>query len=372
MSVILLALTKNVRVIMRLADFATELIAENDFIKASFGGFAGSGKTRTASEFIAGSYKDMGLKKPVLLIDNEKGSRFLIPFFRDRGIQCLVKNTVHLADLLDAMDFLNSGDIDFLFVDSLTKIWYQYVRDYRQKNGNKKFMTLQDWGKILPAWQEDFSDKFIELNGSFVFTGRGGYAYAMEENEKGKKEFQKSGVKMKLAGETPFEPDLNIWMEQKQSVDSDGNLSQWREAQILKDRSAIIDGQTFKNPTYKDFQPVVKYLIDVEKGVVAGATNTKNLAPHEEWDDKRQQKIIVLEEINGELEMHYRGTGKAEKEAKCGIKKHVFGTYSDEQIQRMSIDDLNSGYKQIVELVKDNEKVKDIVKTLIENGKKGE
>ena len=39
---------------MRLDEFATKLSAKNHFVKASFGGFQGSGKTRTATEFIIG------------------------------------------------------------------------------------------------------------------------------------------------------------------------------------------------------------------------------------------------------------------------------------------------------------------------------
>ena len=57
---------------MRLDEFATKLSAKNHFVKASFGGFQGSGKTRTATEFIIGCYKDMKLTKPVLILDNEK------------------------------------------------------------------------------------------------------------------------------------------------------------------------------------------------------------------------------------------------------------------------------------------------------------
>ena len=67
---------------MKLEDFASELVAENNFIKMCFGGFAGSGKSRTATEILVGLYKKMKYNKPVLFIDNEKGSRFLIPFFK--------------------------------------------------------------------------------------------------------------------------------------------------------------------------------------------------------------------------------------------------------------------------------------------------
>ena len=164
---------------MKLSDFASELVAKNQFVKVSIGGFAGSGKTKTGADFVSGSYKDLKCTKPVLIVDNEKGSRFLIPFFKQQGVEVLVKETSRLADVLQAMEYLKAGEIDYLFVDSLSKVWYQYVRDYKAKN-RVTFMSLQDWGKILPAWQEEFSDRFVELAGNFLFTGRGGFQYEKE------------------------------------------------------------------------------------------------------------------------------------------------------------------------------------------------
>ena len=121
---------------MKLQDFASEMASKGNFIKASFGGFAGSGKTKTASEFLAGAYKDLGHTKPLLIIDNEKGSRFLIPFFKKElpNTKVFVKDTRSLADVLEAMKMLQSGEIEALFIDSLSKVWYQYVADYKAKN----------------------------------------------------------------------------------------------------------------------------------------------------------------------------------------------------------------------------------------------
>ncbi|MBK9404749.1 MAG: AAA family ATPase [Ignavibacteria bacterium] len=292
----------------KLQEFATKLKAKDHFIKASFGGFAGTGKTRTASEFIAGVYQDLKIKKPLLIVDNEKGSRFLVKFFEDKNIETYVKETVQLSDVIGSFRLLNDGEIGFLFIDSLSKVWYQYVRDYKELNGKKTFMTLQDWGKILPAWQEMFSDQFVNLDGNCVFTGRGGYTYDMEVNEETKKkEFNKSGVKMKLAGETPFEPDINVWMEMEQEM-KEGKPIVWREAQIMKDRSGLIDGMTFKNPTYKDFQPVVKYLMQIPTGEVAGSTSNNNLAPSENFEylkrtgKNKSSMEFVIKELTEALE----------------------------------------------------------------------
>ena len=326
---------------MKLSDFATKLTASNNFIKASFGGFAGSGKTRTASEFIIGAYKLLGLKEPILIIDNEKGSRFLIPLFEEAGIKTLVKDTVNLADVLEAFNFLQNGEIGFLFIDSLTKVYYQFVKDYRKKN-NRPNMAMQDWGKVIPSWQEQFADVFVNLDGSCVFTGRGGYEYAYVENpDTHKKEFVRDGVKMKLAGETPFEPDLNVWMELNQKIEND-ELKIWREGQIMKDRSALIDGKTFRNPKFEDFKPVVEYLLGVEKGTVLKASNDVNLAPTEEWNNKRELREIEIEKIKAVFDKHGFGTSKEDKQLKVLISEKIFGTSSGTEIEKMHLETLEA------------------------------
>jgi hypothetical protein len=331
--------------------FASKITAENSFIKASFGGFAGSGKTRTATEFIIGCYKLMKCDRPVLFIDNEKGSRFVKPIFEKAGIETYVKETVELADILQAFKLLNDGEISFLFMDSLTKVWYKYVRDYKENN-HRKFMTLQDWGKILPAWQETFADKFVELTGNCIFTGRGGYTYDMEENdETKKKEFVKSGVKMKMAGETPFEPDLNIWMEVAQEIGEDDKPKIWREALVMKDRSGLIDGKTFINPSFKEFEPVVSFLINSEKGAVSKATDTTNLAPKEDYDEKRKQKEIYNDRIKSEFEKRQLGTGKEEKQVKAVMIEKCFGTVSSVEIENFKLERLMEGYNKLLDIL---------------------
>lgn len=347
-----------------LESFASKLKAKNHFIKASFAGFSGSGKSRTASEFIKGCYQDLKIDKPLLIIDNEKGSRFLIKFFEDAGIETHVKETVQLVDILSSFRLLNEGQIGFLFIDSLSKVWYQYVRDYKTAN-KKTFMTLQDWGKILPAWQETFSDAFVDLNGNCIFTGRGGYTYDMEEDsETGKKAFAKSGVKMKLAGETPFEPDINVWMELEQEM-KDGKPIVWRTAQIMKDRSGLIDGKTFKNPTYKDFQPVVKYLTETPIGEVAGSSSSSNLAPTENFESlrKREEKEKLLDEIKGIFDLHAMGgnIGAELKSLKTCIINKVFGTTSmkrieefDNQILQESKTILNGIFANLIDVEPEN------------------
>jgi len=330
---------------MRLEQFATDLVSKNHFIKASFGGFQGAGKTRTATEFVIGAYKDLKCSKPVLILDNEKGSRFLIPIFKKAGIKAIVKDTRSLSDVKSAFEFINRKEIDFLFIDSLTKIYYQFVKDYKARN-RKSFMSLMDWGKLLPAWQEEFSDVFVETEGNIVFTGRGGFEYEKEEDqtdehgnitEKGS--FVKSGVKMKIAGETPYETDLNVWMQLEKELSKDGKPLQTNVAYILKDRSDTINAKSFSMPNYKYFKPVIRFIQGLEVGEVAGESNHQNFTPGSDSDYYERQRIkkIEIEKIEGIFDENGLGDArsKADKQLKTKIIKKVFGTTSKTEIDNM-------------------------------------
>jgi hypothetical protein len=340
---------------VKLADFATDLVAGNRYVKVGFGGFAGAGKSRTASEFVIGAYKLLDYTTPVLIVDNERGARFLIPAFKRAGVPARLKETTSLDDVLTAIDLLAAGEVQFLFIDSLTKVYYRYVRDYMQKN-RRTFMQLDDWGKILPKWQETFSDAFVAAHGSIVFTGRGGYSYEKEEDtpeerdeagnitQRAKKGgYVRSGVKMKLAGETPFEPDLNVWMQYEQEFVG-GELQVWREAQVMKDRTGLIDGRRFKNPTFADFKPFLDYILDVPAGQVAGESSSRNIAPGENWDNytRRTEKQIALEEIGEEIAKHYPGQTQDAKRARADCLEQLFETRSWTAVENLALEKLQA------------------------------
>lgn len=329
---------------MKLSEFASTNAAANQFVKAAFAGFAGGGKTYTASLFTVGCYQTMKIKKPLLMLDNEQGGRFIADRFKSAGIETYYKNTIEVADVLRAMEMLRSGEIGFLFVDSLTKIWYKYVRDYKEKN-RRKFMELSDWGKILPEWAETFATPFVAAQGNVVFTGRGGYEYSKEEDEQRadgstkKGQFVKSGLKMKLAGETPHEPDLVVWMEGEQEMQPNGTLKIFNTAQVTKSRYAPLHGAVITNPTYENFRPFVEFLCGLETGEVRGATDTTNLAPGEDYGaaNRKRQRDIEVEKIKACFDGAGFGAGKEDKQLKVLIQRHFLGTTSATELDRMDV-----------------------------------
>jgi len=118
----------------------------------------------------------------------------------------------------------------------------------------------------------------------------------------------------------------------------EGKLKVWREAQIMKDRSGTIDGKTFKNPTYSDFAPVVRFILSTPIGEVAGSHNQDSMAPTENFEsqNRRDQRDIELEKIQSLFDENHIGSqGKDEKELKIAILKKIFNTSSKTEIEKM-------------------------------------
>jgi hypothetical protein len=117
----------------------------------------------------------------------------------------------------------------------------------------------------------------------------------------------------------------------------------------MKDRSGLLDGKVFQNPTYADFQPFVRYLVDVPTGAVAGESSGRNLAPGENYDgyDRRQKAEVALDEIKEEILRHHghgmdASTKAAKSETLEKITRTVFdgGTRSWARLESFRLDDV--------------------------------
>lgn len=307
------------------------------FLKMAFEGFAGDGKTFTATQVAIGLHKAIGSKKPIAILDTEQASKALIPLFNAANVEPIVSNSRALAAVIKAIEYCEKGGADILIIDSITHIWEDFLENYKaSKKYNRTFLEFADWGVIKPRWKREFSTPFVNAKCHIIFTGRAGYEYDFHEQVDGatgkvKKEIHKSGIKMKAEGETAFEPDILILMEKCQDLLSE-KKSIYREATIVKDRTNIIDGQTFKNPKYADFEPAIKILLDG----VCGNSNMNEIVDkfdHEtDSTENRKIKEAILASIGGQFELMRLGTGKEEKGYKAAILKAFTGKTSIEEI----------------------------------------
>lgn len=321
------------------------------FLKMAFEGFAGDGKTFTATQIAIGLHKMIGSKKPIALLDTEKASKALLEEFENANIKAVVNKGRSLTNLNAAIKWCEQGGADILIIDSITHVWEEFLEAYKaSKEKNRNRLTFEDWGIIKPRWKREFSTPFVEANVHIIFTGRAGYEYDIEKttDDRGyaKTEIHKSGIKMKAEGETAFEPDILILMEKDFELLGDVKKLV-RNATILKDRTNTIDGETFINPTFDNLLPAIKKLLH---GVVKSSKVTESKDQFDSgaaFEESKKQRDICYEEIKGLFDRMLLGTGKEEKAYKAGIIDKLYGTSSLEGLQNISLVVLQDGIKKL-------------------------
>jgi hypothetical protein len=257
-----------------------------------------------------------------------------------------------------------AGYSDFLMIDSISHVWENFLEAF--KNAPRQYgkaaktrLEFQDWGIIKPTWKNEFSDPFVRDPYHIVMTGRAGYEYENEINkDTGKREIFKSGIKMKVESETAYEPDILVSMSRIQEMDGAVVKKSWREAMILKDRSNLIDGKTFENPTYEDFVPAIEFLLsNPEKPQTVPERDASALIQIE--DGKREwvrRKEIALEKIQAYLEKIWPGQTADAKRNRIAAIETVFQTLSWTEIEGRKPEDLEYGleglYAYVAEEIK--------------------
>lgn len=314
------------------------------FLKMAFEGFAGDGKTYTATQTAIGVHKLIGSKKPIALFDTEKAFKALKPIFDKAGIEAVVNDEQRsLAALNQAIKWCEDGGADILIIDSITHVWEEYLRAYMESKKRNR-LQFEDWSIIKPKWKQEFSTPYVMAKCHIIFTGRAGYEYTDEKNEEtGKREIFKSGIKMKAENETAFEPDVLVLMQKEQDLLGDKKRV-WREAMVVKDRTTMIDGMTFRNPTFDDFYPAIKVLLDGALREAHGVDIPDTFAEFESrFNVVAKERSIYVSEIEGAFELMGLGTGAADKQVKAWTLNQIFGVNSIEALDKKSMSTLESG-----------------------------
>ena len=338
------------------------------FAKVGILGFAGAGKTRTASEIAIGLHKALQSTKPVGFLDTETGADFVLPIFQKHGIELMVSKTRAFKDLAQGLkESINAFDI--LIIDSVSHFWVDIVESYRKKK-NVNRLSFQDWGIIKPMWSNDFSAPFVTSALHIIVCGRAGFEYDYFEGDDGKMELYKTGTKMKAEGEFGFEPSLLIEMERiknpeatesyREAKTKDAKMKAAkqianerefvRRAIVLKDRSDIMDGKVFYNPSYTDFAPHWQSInIGGEHKPLESGDSTAlfDREGQPQWIKDKRLKEIALEEIKGEYDKYLPGSKDEIKKAKIIVNEKVFGTNSWTAMEGLSVETLQSGLKRL-------------------------
>lgn len=318
------------------------------YLKMGIMGFAGAGKTFTATQTAIGLVEYMRAKgveyagRPVFFLDTETGSDWVKPQFEAADIDLFTAKTRAFSDLMEAVKEAEK-ESSLLLVDSISHFWKELCDAY-MKRKNRNRLQFEDWAFLKTEWGK-FTDRYVNSNLHIILCGRAGYEYDYFEDDNGKKNLEKTGIKMKAEGEMGYEPSLLVLMERE--MDMETHVVS-RTASIIKDRSTSIDGRKFLNPTFDSFMPHIKYLNLGGKQLGVDTTRTSEATiPEDIRDNRKVQREIVLDEIQSLITRYYPGQSAAEKKTKLDLLKTHFQASWTEMERLMPLVDLRAGYDQL-------------------------
>jgi hypothetical protein len=202
------------------------------------------------------------------------------------------------------------------------------------------------WNYLKTEWGK-FSDAFVNSNLHVLMCGRAGFEYDYTtDDETGKKNLEKTGIKMKAESEMGYEPSLLVLMEREMDMDK---MIVRHTARVLKDRSTLLDGRDFHNPTFASFLPHIQCLNlgGRQMGVDTSRTSEHLITPDKkDWNPV--QRRIAVDEIQSLLVLHIPGQAAADKKRKIELIRKHFNNASWTEIEEvMPLFDLRAGYDSL-------------------------
>lgn len=328
------------------------------FLKAGILGLPKSGKTYTAAMIAAGIALKSKTKKPIAFYDTEGGSSYLVDRFKELKLDIVVCKSRSFSDLTSVMEEAVT-ECSALIIDSITHPWVEicdtYLSDLNAKRAQKRWTPLQrlefqHWRELKQIWRQKFTEPYLNSHLHIIMCGRAGWEYEYQENSEGKKELIKGDVKMKAEAETGYEPSLLLWMER--DFDESGHLR--HRCVVLGDRFNVIQGREFLDPTWKDFQPFWDRLnLGADHQAVDTSRTSSDMLnmPDIETDERRFQRKIQLEEIEGHLLSAFPGKTAKESKLRADLTQVAFSTRSETAMSAMHPDQLLAGKLVLLHLI---------------------
>lgn len=241
--------------------------AEQAALKLGMYGPPGSGKTFTALLISEGLAKHTG--KKIAYVDTEHGSDFYCQAVSTRRVHPEAFDfdalyTRSITEVEDAVKKLN-GEYGIIVIDSITHLWEAAIAAYGGKQTSIGTIPMHAWGKIKKPYKNIMST-LLGSSAHVIICGRQGVEYATDEETE---ELKAVGLKMKAEGETPYEPHILLRMEAQKPRKTN------EVAQIVayaeKDRTGVLAGRSFVNPTFETLcAPILGLLGGVQAQMATG------------------------------------------------------------------------------------------------------
>lgn len=333
------------------------------YLKAGFLGFPKSGKTFTAKELAIGTREFLQHDGPIAMFDTEGGSEYIAADIRERtGHDLLGIRSRKFDDLVGAAHECVDAGVSVLIVDSVTHVWTELCESYlvqineireRQRRSKQRRLEFQDWNVLKPKWRT-WTDTFLNVPLHIIICGRAGFEWDFQENEDGKRELIKTGVKMKTESEFGFEPSLLVEMQREQERDSSaGKLTGTiiHRATVLGDRFNVMDGQQADNPGFDFFRPHIERLVPGAHATIDTQSQSNFDLDEDGYSPEQKEgrlRAIFSEKIKAELLKVEDGaqTAKA-KMARQTIIEETLSTTSWTEVESMPSSDLKRAFPEV-------------------------
>lgn len=245
--------------------------AEQAAIKLGIYGPPGSGKTFTSLLLAEGLSKTNG--KRVAYIDTEHGTDFYCKEVKTRRVhpEAFDFDALYTRSITEVEAAVKSiGDeYGVIVLDSITHIWEAAIASYSGRTTSVGTIPMQAWGKIKKPYKSIMAT-LLSSPCHVIICGRQGVEYATNEETD---ELQAVGLKMKAEGETAYEPHILLRMEsiKPRKTNEIAQIVAYAE----KDRTGVLAGRSFINPT---FETICGPILDLLGGTQAKVQTTDETA----------------------------------------------------------------------------------------------
>jgi len=215
-------------------------------LKLALFGQAGSGKTFTALLIAEGLARHTG--KRIAVCDTEQGTAFYGQDVPQRSIHPTafdfdVLHSRSITEVLAAVRALDPARHGVLVVDSITHLWDACKAAYSGRLNRNGAIPFQAWTGIKRPYRE-LMHFLLSTPMHVVICGRQGVEYGEDEATG---ELAALGYKMRAEGETAYEPDLLLRLEQHRAKRKQAAVP---TAFVEKDRTGLLAGKTIEWPQF--------------------------------------------------------------------------------------------------------------------------